>query len=145
LAQVLRTPEQRFANLPGFAFSGHYIDDLEGVRGLRIHYLDEGPADSARVFLCLHGQPTWSYLYRRMIPIFTEAGFRVIAPDLLGFGKSDKPVDEADYTFTLHRQMLHNLVHRLDLRNLVLVVQDWGGMLGLTLRMQALRSATPAC
>jgi pimeloyl-ACP methyl ester carboxylesterase len=88
------------------------------------------------VFLCLHGQPTWSYLYRRMIPVFVAAGHRVVAPDLLGFGKSDKPADEAVYTFTFHREMLRNLVLRLDLRNLVLVVQDWGGLLGLTLPMQ---------
>lgn len=136
MGQLLRTPEQRFANLPGYPFSPHYVDDLEGYRGLRIHYLDEGPSAAARVFLCLHGQPTWSYLYRRMIPIFTDAGFRVVAPDLLGFGKSDKPADDGDYTFTFHREMLRNLVQRLDLRDVVLVVQDWGGLLGLTLPMQ---------
>ncbi len=137
MEQLLRTPEQQFANLPGYAFSAHYIDDLEGYRGLRIHYLDEGPADAARVFLCLHGQPTWSYLYRRMIPVFTDAGLRVVAPDLLGFGKSDKPADDRVYTFTFHREMVRNLVQRLDLRNVVLVVQDWGGLLGLTLPMEA--------
>jgi haloalkane dehalogenase len=136
MGQPLRTADERFANLPGYAFPARYVDDLEGYRGLRIHYLDEGPADAARVFLCLHGQPTWSYLYRRMIPVFTDAGFRVVAPDLLGFGKSDKPVDDADYTFTFHREMLRNLAQRLDLRNVVLVVQDWGGLLGLTLPMQ---------
>jgi haloalkane dehalogenase/tRNA(adenine34) deaminase len=137
MSQALRTPDERFAKLPGYNYAGRYVDDLEGYGGLRVHYLDEGPAGAPRVFLCLHGQPTWSYLYRRMIPVFTEAGARVVAPDLLGFGKSDKPADDATYTFTFHREMLCRLVERLDLRNIVLVVQDWGGLLGLTLPMQA--------
>ncbi|MDQ2928412.1 MAG: haloalkane dehalogenase [Pseudomonadota bacterium] len=136
MEQGLRTPEERFANLPGYPFVGRYLEGLEGCSGLRIHYLDEGPPDAERIFLCLHGQPTWSYLYRRMIPVFTKAGFRIVAPDLLGFGKSDKPQDEAAYTFTMHREMLRRLVLRLDLRKVVLVVQDWGGLLGLTLPMQ---------
>jgi len=134
--KVLRAPEDRFAALPGYAFRPRYVEDLPGYEGLRIHYLDEGPPDARQVFLCLHGQPTWSYLYRRMIPVFTEAGARVVAPDLPGFGKSDKPADDAVYTFTFHRELLRNLVLRLDLRNVVLVVQDWGGLLGLTLPMQ---------
>jgi pimeloyl-ACP methyl ester carboxylesterase len=134
--KVLRTPEDRFAALPGYAFRPRYIEDLPGYEGLRIHYLDEGQPDARQVFVCLHGQPTWSYLYRRMIPVFTEAGARVVAPDLPGFGKSDKPADDAVYTFTFHRELLRNLVLRLDLRNVVLVVQDWGGLLGLTLPMQ---------
>jgi haloalkane dehalogenase len=133
MAHVLRTPEQRFLDLPGYGFAPRYVDDLEGYAGLRVHYLDEGPKDAARVFLCLHGQPTWSYLYRRMIPIFAASGARVVAPDLLGFGKSDKPADDGAYTFGFHRQMLCALVERLDLRRVVLVVQDWGGLLGLTL------------
>jgi len=137
VAQVLRTPDERFADLPGYAFAGRYVDDLEGCAGLRIHYLDEGPADAQRVFLCLHGQPTWSYLYRRMIPVFTAAGHRVVAPDLPGFGKSDKPADDSVYTFMFHREVLRTLVQRLDLRQVVLVVQDWGGLLGLTLPMEA--------
>ncbi len=132
---VLRTPEERFANLPGYPFAPRYIGDLKGYQGMRLHYLDEGAQDAAKVFLCLHGQPTWSYLYRRMIPVFTAAGHRVIAPDLFGFGKSDKPVDDARYTYLFHRTMLVNLVERLDLSNIVLVVQDWGGLLGLTLPM----------
>ena len=144
MAQVLRTPDERFADLPGYAFSGRYVDDLEGCAGLRIHYLDEGPADAQRVFLCLHGQPTWSYLYRRMIPVFTAAGHRVVAPDLPGFGKSDKPADDSVYTFMFHREMLRTLVQRLDLRQVVLVVQDWGGLLGRPCRWKR-RSATPAC
>ena len=134
---VLRTPDERFANLPGYNFAPHYIGDLKGYQGMRIHYLDEGPRDAAKTFLCLHGQPTWSYLYRRMIPLFTAAGHRVVAPDLLGFGKSDKPADDAIYTYNFHRGMLLNLVERLDLNNVVLVVQDWGGLLGLTLPMEA--------
>jgi haloalkane dehalogenase len=86
--------------------------------------------------LCLHGQPTWSYLYRRMLPVFTAAGHRVVAPDLPGFGKSDKPADDSRYTFMFHRDLLKNLVERLDLNNVVLTVQDWGGLLGLTLPME---------
>jgi haloalkane dehalogenase/tRNA(adenine34) deaminase len=136
MGSALRTPDDRFADLPGYAFAAHYIDDLDGYGGQRVHYLDEGPANSLRVFLCLHGQPTWSYLYRRMIPVFSDAGARVVAPDLLGFGKSDKPADDATYTFMFHREMLYRLVEHLDLRNIVLVVQDWGGLLGLTLPIQ---------
>jgi haloalkane dehalogenase len=135
MSGVLRTPDERFANLPGYPFAPHYLDNLEGYAGLRVHYLDEGPRDAAKVFLCLHGQPTWSYLYRRMIPVFAAAGHRVVAPDLPGFGRSDKPADDARYSFMFHRDMLKNLVLRLDLRNVVLVVQDWGGLLGLTLPM----------
>jgi tRNA(adenine34) deaminase len=135
MADVLRTPEERFDRLPGYPFAPHYIGDLKGYQGLRIHYLDEGSREASKTFLCLHGQPTWSYLYRRMIPVFTAAGHRVVAPDLLGFGKSDKPVEDARYTYLFHREMLVNLVERLDLRNVVLVVQDWGGLLGLTLPM----------
>jgi pimeloyl-ACP methyl ester carboxylesterase len=133
---VLRTPDERFANLPGYPFAPHYLDDLEGCAGLRVHYLDEGPRDAAKVFLCLHGQPTWSYLYRRMIPVFAAAGHRVVAPDLPGFGRSDKPADDARYTFMFHRDMLKKFIERLDLRIVVLVVQDWGGLLGLTLPME---------
>ena len=137
MPDILRTPDKRFANLPGYPFAPHYVDDLDGYQGLRVHYVDEGPRDAAKVFLCLHGQPTWSYLYRRMIPVFTAAGHRVVAPDLIGFGRSDKPADDARYTFMFHRDMLKNLVERLDLRNVVLTVQDWGGLLGLTLPMEA--------
>ena len=132
---ILRTSAERFANLPAYPFAPHYISDLPGYQGLRVHYLDEGPRDAAKVFLCLHGQPTWSYLYRRMIPVLTAAGHRVVAPDLLGFGKSDKPADDVRYTFMFHRDMLTNLLERLDLSNVVLTVQDWGGLLGLTLPM----------
>ncbi len=133
MSSVLRTPDERFANLPGYPFAPHYLSDLEGCAGLRIHYLDEGPRDATKVFLCLHGEPTWSYLYRRMIPVFTAAGHRVVAPDLPGFGRSDKPAEDARYTFMFHRDMLKLLVERLDLNDIVLTVQDWGGLLGLTL------------
>ena len=128
----LRTDDRRFANLPGFNFAPLYIVGLPGYEGLRIHYLDEGPQAADETFLCLHGQPTWSYLYRKMIPVFTAAGCRVIAPDLIGFGRSDKPVDETAYTFSFHRNMLLAFVRALDLRNVTLVCQDWGGILGLT-------------
>lgn len=130
--ESLRTDDRRFANLPGFNFAPHYIEGLPGHEGLRIHYLDEGPPAADETFLCLHGQPTWSYLYRKMIPVFTAAGCRVIAPDLIGFGRSDKPVDETAYTFSFHRNMLLAFVRALDLRNVTLVCQDWGGILGLT-------------
>ena len=106
MPEILRTPDARFAALPGFAFAPHYVERLPGFDGLRMHYLDEGPRDAARTFLCLHGQPTWSYLYRRMIPVFAASGARVVAPDLFGFGRSDKPADEAWYTFTRHRDAL---------------------------------------
>ncbi|WP_219894139.1 haloalkane dehalogenase [Aquisediminimonas profunda] len=130
--ESLRTDDRRFANLPGFNFAPHYIEGLPGYEGLRIHYLDEGPQAADETFLCLHGQPTWSYLYRKMIPVFTAVGGRVIAPDLIGFGRSDKPVDEAVYSFNFHRSMLLAFIMALDLRNVTLVCQDWGGILGLT-------------
>jgi haloalkane dehalogenase len=129
----LRTPDERFASLPGYAWLPQYLSDLPGFEGLRIHYLDEGPRDAAATALCLHGNPSWSYLYRHMIPVFTAAGLRVVAPDLIGFGRSDKPQDEGWHTFSKHRDMLLRLVERLDLRNVLLVVQDWGGLFGLTL------------
>lgn len=131
---VLRTPDDRFHNLPGYDFAPRYLDSLPGFAGLRLHYLDEGPA-GAPVALCLHGQPSWSYLYRKMIPAFTEAGLRVIAPDFFGFGRSDKPADEATYSFTFHRDTLLRVVEHFDLRDATLVCQDWGGLLGLTLPM----------
>src|SRR5882672_6874144 len=126
----MRTHDERFAGLPGFAFPPHYLE----WRGLRVHYLDEGKG--AKTYLCLHGNPTWSYLYRRMIPPFVASGARVVAPDLVGFGRSDKPDDEAAYTFDFHREMLLSFVEKLDLRNITLAVQDWGGLLGLTLPME---------
>lgn len=133
MIESLRTPDERFTELDAYPFSPHYLDDLEGYEGLRGHYVDEGKVGSSETFLCLHGEPTWSYLYRKMIPIFAEAGARVLAPDLLGFGKSDKPIHEETYTFAFHQTYLLKLLERLDLSNITLVCQDWGGLLGLTL------------
>ncbi|MEL6387732.1 MAG: haloalkane dehalogenase [Pseudomonadota bacterium] len=133
--EALRTPDDRFDHLPNYDFAPHYVDDLPGYSGLRVHYVDEGPSDAQHTFLCLHGQPTWSYLYRKMLPVFTAAGGRVIAPDWLGFGRSDKPVEDAVYTYTFHRQMMVELIERLNLGNVTLVCQDWGGLLGLTIPM----------
>nr|WP_205959632.1 tRNA adenosine(34) deaminase TadA [Ramlibacter humi] len=134
---ALRTPEERFANLPDYPWAPHHVADLPSLAGLRMHYLDEGPRQAPITWLCLHGNPAWSYLYRRMIPVFLAAGHRVVAPDLAGFGKSDKPKKDSAHTFSWHRQMLLEFVERLDLQDVVLVVQDWGGLLGLTLPMEA--------
>lgn len=134
---ALRTPDERFENLPGYPWAPRYVHDLAALGGLRMHYLDEGPVDAPRAWLCLHGNPAWSYLYRKMIPVFLEAGDRVVAPDMIGFGKSDKPKKDGAHNFSWHRQVLLEFVERLDLRNVVLVVQDWGGLLGLTLPMEA--------
>lgn len=134
---ALRTPDAQFADLPGYPWPPHYLSDLPALAGLRMHYLDEGPADAPRTWLCLHGNPAWSYLYRKMIPVFLAAGDRVVAPDLIGFGKSDKPKKDDAHSFSWHRQVLLEFVERLDLRHVVLVVQDWGGLLGLTLPMAA--------
>lgn len=133
--QVLRTPDERFENLPDFPFAPNYLDNLTGIDGCRVHYLDEGPSDADVTWLCLHGEPTWSYLYRKMIPVFVAAGHRVVAPDFAGFGRSDKPDDDSVYTFDFHRDMLLAFIERLDLQNIRLVCQDWGGLLGLTLPM----------
>jgi pimeloyl-ACP methyl ester carboxylesterase len=132
MTEVLRTPDTAFDGLPGYGFAPHYAENLEGYEGLRVHYVDEGKGDET--FLCLHGQPTWSYLYRRMIPIFAKQG-RVIAPDWLGFGKSDKPASDDWYSFHKHRYMMLAFIDQLDLKRITLVVQDWGGLLGLTLPM----------
>jgi pimeloyl-ACP methyl ester carboxylesterase len=132
MTEILKTPPERFAALPGFSWRAHSRDDLPGYSGLAMSYLDEGPAN-APVFLCLHGQPTWSYLYRRMIPHFLATGSRVVAPDFFGFGRSDKPADDAVYTFDFHRNSLLAVVRALDLTDVTLVVQDWGGLLGVTL------------
>lgn len=134
--QSLRTPDSRFQQLPDWHYEPHYTDTLPGYEGLRMHYIDEGPQDGI-VFLCLHGEPSWSYLYRKMAPVFLDAGHRVVAPDLFGFGRSDKPVEDAVYTYHFHRNALLAFVEQLDLKNVCLVVQDWGGLLGLTLPMAA--------
>ena len=129
----LRTPDERFAGLPGWPYAPCYLD----IDGLRLHYVDEGPAQAEVTALCLHGQPTWSYLYRRMLPLFTAAGLRVVAPDFFGFGRSDKPEDEGWYSFARHRDTLLQFVEKLDLKSVLLVVQDWGGLVGLTLPLAA--------
>ncbi len=125
---VLRTPDARFANLPGYPFAPHYVE----VGGLRVHHVDEGPAAAPPV-LMLHGEPSWSYLYRKMIPVLTAAGHRVVAPDLVGFGRSDKPVRREDYTYQRHVDWMRGVVEALDLRAITLVCQDWGGLIGLRL------------
>ncbi len=123
---TLRTPEERFAGLPGYDFAPNYID----VGQLRMHYVDEGPADAAPVLL-LHGEPSWSYLYRKMIPPLAAAGHRVVAPDLIGFGKSDKPTEISDYTYQRHVDWVTQFVTDLDLRDITLFGQDWGSLIGL--------------
>ncbi len=134
---VLRTPDDRFANLPGWPFAPRYVADLKGYDGLRMHYVDEGPREANATFLCIHGEPSWAYLFRKMIPVFTGAGHRAIAVDMFGFGRSDKPEDDNTYTYHFHRNALLAFVERMDLKNVCLVVQDWGGLLGLTLPMEA--------
>ena len=133
MLDYVRTPDARYSNVPDFPYQPNFIDTLPDYEGLRVHYIDEGPRDSDRVFLCLHGQPTWSFLYRKMIPVFLESGARVICPDWLGFGRSDKPTDDNAYTFHFHRKMMLAFLNALDLQNITLVCQDWGGILGLTL------------
>jgi len=136
MIEFLRTPEERFDNLPNFPYEPRYIEDLKGYENLRMCYYDEGPKDSKEVFFCLHGEPTWSYLYRKMIPIFLEAGYRIVAPDFFGFGRSDKPVKDEVYTFDFHRNSLIEFINYLGLNDMTLVCQDWGGLFGLTLPME---------
>ena len=130
---VLRTPDERFKDLPDWPYAPKWLEPLGD--GLRMHFIDEGPRDAVATVLCLHGNPSWGYLYRHMIPEFLAAGLRVVAPDLIGFGRSDKPADEAWHGFDRHRRSLLSFVDALDLRQLMLVCQDWGGILGLTLPM----------
>jgi haloalkane dehalogenase len=124
--EILRTPDEQFANLPDYPFEPHYVE----IDGLRIHYVDEGSANG-EVVLMLHGEPSWSYLYRKMIPIITAAGYRAIAPDLVGFGRSDKPAQQEDYTYERHVHWMTGFIESLDLQNITLVCQDWGGLIGL--------------
>jgi len=131
--KILRTPEERFDNLPGYPFSSHDIEIADGGGGkLRVHYVDEGPSETDPVLL-MHGEPSWSYLYRKMIPVIAEAGHRVIAPDLVGFGRSDKPADRNDYTYQRHVDWIQQVVDKLSLNRITLVCQDWGGLIGLRL------------
>ena len=131
---MLRTPDEAFAHLPGWPYAARYAQPL-GEAGPRLAYIDEGPRDAPATVLCLHGNPSWGYLYRHMLPEFLGAGLRVVVPDLIGFGRSDKPADEAWHRFDTHRQSLLNFIELLDLRKLMLVCQDWGGIFGLTLPM----------
>lgn len=132
MIEALRTDDERFTDLPDWPYQPHYLEDLSGYEGLRMHYIDEGPRD-ADVFLCLHGEPTWAYLFRKMIPSFLDSGARVVAPDFYGFGRSDKPVDDEVHTWDFQRGSLTAFIEQLDLTNITLVVQDWGGLLGLSL------------
>ena len=131
--KFLRTDDSCFDNLPDYDFSPNYlmVDDCEGG-DLRVHYLDEGPKNAAPILL-MHGEPSWCYLYRKMIPILVQAGHRVIAPDLIGFGRSDKPSKRTDYTYQRHVDWMKSAVLQLELTNITLVCQDWGGLIGLRL------------
>ena len=135
MMQFVRTPDDRFADLPGYAFAPHYATVPDGEGGaLRMHYVDEGRGD---VVLCLHGQPTWSYLYRKMVAPLVAAGHRVIAPDLIGFGRSDKPTRSDNYTYARHVAWMRAFVETLDLQRITLVCQDWGGLIGLRVLAEA--------
>ena len=129
IVQTIRTPENRFTDLPDYPFGEHYADVGDD---LRLHYVDEGPSDAPPV-LMLHGEPTWSYLYRHMIPVFADAGIRALAPDLIGFGKSDKPVRPEDYSYQAHMDWMTRWMVDLDLRGITLICQDWGSLIGLRL------------
>ena len=120
---VIRTPEERFQNLPGFPYPPHYVE----LNGMRVHYVDVGAGE---VVLCLHGEPSWSYLYRKMIPVLAPRR-RVIAPDFIGFGRSDKYTEISDYTYKMHRDTIVQFIEKLDLHDITIVVQDWGGLIGL--------------
>lgn len=138
---ALRTPDSVFDDLPDYPWQPRYVSTLPSLAALRMHYLDEAIPTGSKApanqltFLCLHGNPGWSYLYRKLIPAFLAAGYRVVAPDMIGFGKSDKPKKDSFHCFSTHRQHLLELIVHLNLQNIVLVVQDWGGLLGLTLPM----------
>jgi haloalkane dehalogenase len=134
--KILRTPDDSFKNLPGYAFKTNYME-IPGGEGkkLRVHYVDEGPADAQPVLL-MHGEPTWSYLYRKMIPVIIDAGYRAIAPDLVGFGRSDKPAHKREYTYQRHVDWMQSWLDTMHLQRVTLVCQDWGGLIGLRLVAQ---------
>ena len=135
--EFVRTAEDRFRDLPGWRYAPRYVSVPDGEGGsLRMHYVDEGPRDAAPI-LCVHGQPTWSYLYRKMIPPLVAAGYRVVAPDLIGFGRSDKPTRATDYTYARHVAWLRALLEAVDLRGATLICQDWGGLIGLRVVAEA--------
>ena len=133
MVEILRTPEERFENLPDYNFKANYLNIVDRELGIvRMHYLDEG-SQYSRIALLLHGQPTWSYLYRKMIPILVENGIRVIAPDFVGFGKSDKPIKRESFTYNGHVNWINQFFSKLNLTNVTLFGQDWGGLIGLRL------------
>ena len=130
---VLRTPDEQFQDLPDYDFAPHYHSIQDPKLGeLRMHYLDEGPRDGP-VVLCMHGEPSWCYLYRKMIPVFTAAGMRVLAPDLIGFGRSDKPSERSDYTYQAHVDWITDWFKAMDISEVTFIGQDWGGLIGLRL------------
>lgn len=136
MMEVLRTPDDRFEHLSGYPFAPHYVEVPRGdgtAETLRVHYVDEGPADATETVLLMHGEPSWSYLYRTMIPVITDAGYRAVAPDLIGFGRSDKPAAREDYTYQRHVDWMSAVIESLDLGNVTLMCQDWGGLIGLRL------------
>jgi haloalkane dehalogenase len=133
--EVLRTPDEQFKDLPGFNFEPHYVEVPAGDTAgqtIRMHYLDEGPRDAPPMLL-LHGEPSWCFLYRKMVPVLTAAGYRSVAPDLVGFGRSDKPTPRSEYTYQRHVDWMTAFVVALDLKDITLVCQDWGGLIGLRL------------
>ena len=131
--KILRTPDERFTNLAGYPFDPRYVEVPDGEDGsLRMHYVDDGPPDADPVLL-LHGEPSWAYLYRKMIPIITAAGYRALAPDLVGFGRSDKPAERTDYTYRRHVDWVQAWFDQINLHRITLVCQDWGGLIGLRL------------
>ena len=129
--KLLKTPEERFENLPDFPYEPHYLD----VEGIKIHYLDEGPR-SPECVLLMHGEPSWCFLYRHMIPILIKAGYRTLAPDLVGFGRSDKPTEQNDHTYRKHVEWMTKWVKLLDLQNITLFCQDWGSLIGLRVAIE---------
>ncbi|MGZ8254444.1 MAG: haloalkane dehalogenase [Burkholderiaceae bacterium] len=132
--KALRTPDEHFQKLPGYSFEPHYAEIPDGEGGaLRVHYIDEGPREARDRLLLMHGEPSWCYLYRKMIPILVAAGHRVIAPDLVGFGRSDKPDKRTDYTYQRHVDWMTSFIEAIDLQHATLVGQDWGGLIGLRL------------
>lgn len=124
--KAIRTPDSYFENLPDYNFQANYVE----IQGYRIHYVDEGPRDG-QVVLLMHGQPSWSYLYRHMIPLLANAGYRVIAPDNVGFGKSDKPVDQSLHSYQMHVDVMSGFIDAVNIQNATLFAQDWGGLIGL--------------
>ena len=126
---VVHSIPERFASLPDFPYSPRFVE----IRGMKVHYVDEGKGET---ILCLHGEPTWGFLYRKMIPLFVGAGKRVVAPDFIGFGRSDKFTEIEDYSFKLHYETIASFIEKLDLREITLICQDWGGLIGLTVAAQ---------